>query len=201
MAARPLICSTSRLSAAAAAILALPGLALLVWGAYRLGQSASPPRVLSTAPRIEDVRRIAKLAVLRVQAADVIEGTTAGAKALVLVKGDADLTIDLDQIEIVERDDAAKRITLLLPSPRPDRPRVDQARTRVFELRKTGLATINPFADPRAVLLEDCMKAAQAAVEKVVQEGDFVGQAKQRVEQLLVAFHRELGWEAAVRWR
>ena len=45
------------------------------------------------------------------------------------------------------------------------------------------------------------MRAAQAAVEKVVQDGDFVGQAKQRVEQLLAAFHRDLGWEVTVRWR
>jgi hypothetical protein len=179
----------------------VPVCAFLAWAAYRFGQSVPPPTTLSTAPRIEDVRRIARLAVLRVEAADVIEGTTAGAKALVLVKGDADLTIDLEQIEIAERDDAAKRITLLLPSPRPDRPRVDQARTRVYELRKTGLAAFNPFADPRPVLLEDCMRAAQAAVEKVVQDGDFVGQAKQRVEQLLAAFHRDLGWEVTVRWR
>ncbi len=201
MAAIPLSRWVPSLSAAARAVLMVPVCAFLAWAAYRFGQSVPPPTTLSTAPRIEDVRRIARLAVLRVEAADVIEGTTAGAKALVLVKGDADLTIDLEQIEIAERDDAAKRITLLLPSPRPDRPRVDQARTRVYELRKTGLAAFNPFADPRPVLLEDCMRAAQAAVEKVVQDGDFVGQAKQRVEQLLAAFHRDLGWEVTVRWR
>jgi len=128
--------------------LVLAGLGAVLWGVFQLGQSHVPGRVDIGAPRIEEVRRIAKLAVLRVQVANVIEGTNWGGKAAVLVKGDADISVDLSGIEIVQRDDEARTATVRLPLPRPDRPRVDHDRTRIYELHKTGLAVINPFADP-----------------------------------------------------
>jgi hypothetical protein len=182
-------------------VLAVAGLAAVGWLAFQVGRQTAAPQVISMGPRIEDIRKIAQLAVLRVQAADVIEGTTSGAKAILLVKGDADIAVDLDHVEVAERDDQAHRLTLLLPTPKAERPRVDHDRTKIYELRKTGLAALNPFADPRQVLLEDCMRAAQTAVEKAVQADEFVTQAKERTEQLLVSYHRDMGWEVAVRWR
>ncbi len=86
--------SSLRLPAVVAWPLLVAGLLAAVWMAYpprRVGRQAGVGHVVSTGPRIEEVRKIAKLAVLRVQVADVIEGNTAGAKAAVLVKGDADI--------------------------------------------------------------------------------------------------------------
>jgi hypothetical protein len=177
------------------------GLLALLWAAYSLGQRTGPARVFSAGPRIEEVRKIAKLAVLRVQVADVIEGRNAGGRALVLVRGDADMTIDLDQIEIAARDEASRAVTLTLPTPRPDRPRVDQERTRVYEITKVGLAAFNPFADPRAGLLQDCMRAAQKTVAQAVESQQFVTQAQERAELLLAAFYRELGWSVTIEWK
>jgi hypothetical protein len=179
----------------------LIGLGAVVAGAYFLGQQAQPTRIVSTGPRIEDVRRLARLAVLRVRVADIIEGTTAGARGLVIVKGDADIAIDLDRIEIVERDDERRTATVAIPLPRPDRPRVDQSQTRVYELRKVGLAAFNPFADPRADLLHDCMRAAQQAIEQAVQGDDLIARAREQAESLLTAFYRELGWSVTIQWK
>lgn len=190
-----------KLPAVVAWPLLVAGLVALLWGAYSLGQRGQSPRTISGAPRIEEVRRIAKLAVLRVQVADVIEGNTAGATAAVLVKGDADIAVDLDQIQIVDRDDPKRTATLVIPTPRPDRPRVDHNRTKIYELRKTGLALINPFADPRADLLLDSMRAAQEDVERAVQDAEFIAKAKEQAELLLVGFYKELGWEVTVRWK
>lgn len=180
--------------------LCLVGLIGLLAGAYFLGQSQHAPRVLAVGPRIEDVRRIAKLAVLRVQVADVIEGRTAGALAAVLVRGDADLTVDLDRIRFVQRDEHARTATLAMPTPRAERPRVDQERTRIYELRKTGLAAINPFADPRADLLADAMRAAQEDVQRAVQDAEFIAKAKEQAELLVCSFYREMGWSVTIQW-
>lgn len=173
---------------------------VVVWGSYEVGQQQGGPRIVSAGPRIEDVRRIAKLAVLRVQVADVIEGQTGRAKGIVLVRGDADIAVDLDRVRIAARDDAARTATIVLPKPRPERPRVDHSRTRVYELRKVGLAAWNPLADPRQILLEDCMGAAQQAVARAVAEESFVVQAQRQAELMLAAFYRELGWSIAVQW-
>ncbi len=177
------------------------GLAALVWGGFQIGRQSGAVRITSAGPRIEDVRAIAKLAVLRVQVASIIEGANAGAEGVVLVHGDADIAVDLDAIAIVERDDAARRAVVELPTPRPERPRVNHERTRLYDLRKTGLAAINPFADPRADLLADCMRAAQAEVERAVVSPDFVMQAKSRAEVLLAGFYRQTGWDVTIRWQ
>jgi hypothetical protein len=177
------------------------GLAAVGYLGYQVGtQQHGPVQITSAGPKIEDVRAIAKLAVLRVQVANVLEGQNAGATGIVMVRGDADMAVDLDRIEIAVRDDAQRTATLRIPTPRPDRPRVDHDRTKLYELRKTGLAALNPFADPRADILADTMRAAQAEVERAVQDQEFVTQAKAQAEVLLGAFYQKLGWSISVDW-
>jgi|GEM_PF-2492737 len=188
------------LTRAGGLVLVLAGAGLLA-AAYFLGRGHSPRHVVSAGPRVEDVRRIARLAVLRVQVADVIEGRNAGARALVLVRGDADISIDLDGIEIRVADEATRTLRVVLPLPKPDRPRVDQQRTRIYEITKVGLAALNPFADPRAGLLEECMRAAQESVARAVSSPEFIDQARERAEWLLTGFYRELGWQVIIEWR
>ncbi len=184
--------------------LVLAGIVGLLWSVYQLGQRAAgraPAELVSTGPRIEDVRQIAKLAVLRVQVADVIEGRNAGAEAAVLVRGDADVVVDLEQIEITERDDAARTATLIVPRPHAERPRVDHDRTKLYALRETGLAALNPFADARPGLLADAMRAAQDSVARAVQAEEFVTKAQQQTEALLLNYGQALGWQVRLRWQ
>ncbi len=181
--------------------LLIAGLLALLWVAYTLGQRGGTSRIVSAGPRVEEVRRIAKLAVLRVQVADVIEGRNPGAMAAVLVKGDCDIAIDLSGVEVADKNDAARTATLVIPSPRPDRPRVDHDRTRIYELRKTGWALLNPFAEPQQVLLLECMQQAQQDVEDTVRSEEYIAKAKGQAELLLTGFYRELGWSIAIRWK
>jgi hypothetical protein len=186
--------------AAVAWPLLLAGLGVVLWGAFQFGRMQGPGGMTVHGPRIEDVRKLATLAVLRVQVASVIEGHTAGATGAVLVKGDADVAVNLDRIELAERDEERRTATLRLPQPTPERPRVDHERTKVYELRKTGLAAINPFADPRSDLLEDAMRAAQAEVERSVSDPAFIEQARLQAEMLLHSFYAQLGWDVRVVW-
>lgn len=193
--ARPVVTWLVRLS-----VLALAAVAG-AWGLAQLGGARSAASVVSTAPRIEAVREIAKLAVLRVQVADVIEGRNAGARALVLVHGDADLVIDWDQIRFGRVDGVRRTLELEVPPPHVERARVDHDRTRIYEVVKTGLAAWNPLADPRPALLEDCMRAAQGAVEQAASADAFATQARAQAESLLAAYHRQLGWAVEIRWQ
>jgi hypothetical protein len=184
-------------------LLAFAGLLGLLGSMYQLGRCGAAPapvQLASVGPRIEDVRRLARLAVLRVQVADVIEGRSAGAEAAVFVRGDADLVVDLEQVEIVERDEAARVATVVLPRPHAERARVDHDRTRLYTLRETGLAAWNPFADARPVLLADAMRAAQEAVARAVRAEEFVVQAQQQAETLLRRYGGALRWDICVRW-
>lgn len=170
-------------------------------GVYRLGGQEPRPLVSSAAPRIEEVREIARLAVLRVRVSDVIEGRNAGGRALVLVHGDADLAIDWGAIEVAAADPERRMLTLSIPEPRVERARVDHDRTRVYEVVKTGLAAWNPFADPRPMLLESAMQAAQQSVERLARDPSFVAQAELHAETLLAAYHQHIGWRVSILWR
>ncbi len=185
--------------------LILAGLVSMGWLAFEAGRRAtgatSSAVIGQRGPRIEDIRQIAQLAVLRVRVSDVIEGRNAGGRALVLVYGDADVAVDWQSARLVEVDDAARRLVIELPRPKPQRARVDHERTRVYEVRKIGLAAWNPLADPRPALLEDCMRAAQAAIEAAVGRETYVAQARAHTEVLLVEYHRALGWDVEVRWQ
>jgi hypothetical protein len=184
--------------------LLLAGLAAAGWLAFEVSRrsGAAPGASVSSqrGPRIEDIRQVAELAVLRVQVSDVIEGRNAGGQALVLVHGDADVAVDWSQARLASRDDAARRLIIEAPAPAPRRARVDHERTRIYEIRKTGLAAWNPWADPRTELLADCMRAAQSAVEAAVSREACVAQARDRAERLLRDYHRALGWDAELRW-
>ncbi|MBK9120898.1 MAG: DUF4230 domain-containing protein [Phycisphaerales bacterium] len=184
--------------------LILAGLGTILWMTYQYGAAHAPRSAfasVSAAPRIEDVRALARLAVLRIRVADVIEGTTRGGRAAVIVKGDGDISVDMDSIAIEAVDTAARTATLRLPRPRPDRPRVDHDATRIFELRKTGLASLNPFADPRVDLLHDAMRAAQAQISALLDDPDLVSRAQQQAEAVLTAFYGQLGWNVTIEWR
>lgn len=184
--------------------LILAGLGTLLWVTYQFGAARTPrPAYASTsaAPRIEDVRTLARLAVLRVRVADVIEGSTRGARAAVIVKGDGDISLDLDAIELHAVDPDARTATIRLPRPRPDRPRVDHEATRIFELRTTGLASLNPFADPRADLLHDAMRAAQAQIAALIDDAQLIARAQEQAEAVLIAFYRQMGWTVTIEWR
>ena len=78
---------------------------------------------------------------------------------------------------------------------------MDQGRTRIYELRKTGWALINPFANPRQDLLESCTRAAQDDAEQAVQGAEYIARAREQAELLLTAFYKELGWSVTVRWK
>lgn len=180
------------------AILLAGGAVLLI---YEYVGRAAAPAITSAAPRIEEVREIAKLAVLRVRVSDVIEGRNAGGRALVLVHGDADLAIDWGAIEVAAVDAERRTLTLSVPVPQVERARVDHDRTHVYEVVKTGLAAWNPLADPRPMLLENAMQAAQQSVECLASDPSFVSQAKLHAETLLAAYHQRVGWRAVIQWR
>lgn len=176
------------------------GLLALIWSTPHTASSVAATRIISTTPTIEEVRQIARLAVLRVQVANVLEGHNRGARALVLVYGDADIGLDLDRVEIAHADPVNRLTTLRIPAPQPQRPRVDHLRTRVYEMEKTGLAAWNPFADPCEALLDDCMRAAQEYVGEAVGAPGYIAQARAHAEELLRTFYAGLGWRIEIQW-
>ena len=81
-----------------------------------LSRGSSPP---PSAPTIEQIQQLSSLVTLRVEVADVLEssitGYTGGVKAVLVVKGDLLLGVDLSQAKLEKVDLVARTAVLVLP--------------------------------------------------------------------------------------
>ena len=153
-----------------------------------------PAPVQSQGPTIERLERLAHLVTMRVYIADVLVGEGEGCRGAWLIKGDALLGIDLSQAKIVEKDDQARRAVLRFPSPEVLQSRVDHAKTRTWEVRRTAWVPWNADADK---LRDNVMYEAQKLVASAAASVENVGQAKAAAETML----RACTTRSAGKWR
>jgi hypothetical protein len=134
---------------------------------------------------------------MRGSVADVLAGEGAGCRGVWLIKGDAQHGIDLAQTRIVERDEAARYATLLLPSPVVLHPRVDHTRSRTWEVRRMVWLPWNANEDR---LRDAVMQQAQELVSQAAGSADNLQQARSAAEAILTSFYAEVGWRVKVTW-
>ena len=160
----------------------------------------SPP-----APTLEQVRRLSSLVTLVAEVSDVrvtrLVGRTGSVEAVLLARGDVELSVDLGQALFERVDHEARRAVLVLPDPRPARPRLDHARTRVVWLGRSGLWALVPGGGAaEARLVEESHRRAQAIVEGAAEDPVLVEQSRRHAEQVTRAFFAAAGWDVTVRW-
>ena len=155
-------------------------------------------------PTVEQVRQLASLVTTRVEVADVqetvVEGYTGGMRVALLVRGDFLMGVDLSQAKFESVDASARTATLVLPAPRAASPRVDHARTRLFEVRDEGLWVVVPGDGGRSRVVDRAYGRAQRAVGEAATDPALVQRSKLQAEQVLTAFFGALGWTIRVRW-
>ena len=84
-----------------------------------------PPVTTSLGPTISQVEKLGQLTVMRVSVSDVLKMTGFNYKGAFLIKGDALIAVDMRKLQILERDEAQKLVTIALPDPEVIQPRVD----------------------------------------------------------------------------
>ena len=101
-----------------------------------------------TGVTIEQIQALSSLVTTRVDVADVVEtqlnGRTGGMKAVMIVKGDFLLGVDLSVAKFESVDTTAHSAVLILPQPKVTSPRLDHERTKVFMVYQSGLWQIAP---------------------------------------------------------
>jgi hypothetical protein len=172
-------------------------LVLLLVILLRLGPTPSPIHVQSQGPTVERLERLSQLVTLRVSVADVLVGEGEGCRGAWLIKGDALLGIDLARAQIVERDEAARSATLLLPSPAVMHPRVDHTRSKTWEVRRMAWLPWNANEDR---LRDAVMQQAQELVGQAAGSEENLQQARSAAEAILTSFYAEVGWRVKVTW-
>ena len=171
----------------------------------RPAEAEGAARSTHTGPTIEQVRRLGALAACRVAVADVqtteIRGRTGGVRAVLVVKGDVLLAVDLEQARFASLDDAARTAVLALPQPRALSPRLDHERTRLYAIDESGLWAVTPGGDAAKVaVLAAAHRDAEQRVRDAGSDAALLRRCRRDAEQLLAAFFRATGWTVRVRW-
>jgi hypothetical protein len=164
----------------------------------QLRVAQSPPIVVSSGPTIERLERLSQLVTGKVTICDVLVGASDDSKGAFLIRGDALIGLDLSKAVITEKDESAKRATILLPQPRVIVARVDHERSKVYEFRTTSWI---PWHSQSGRLLEEAMLQAQRMVTKAANSPENIEQARRQAEIIIGALYEHLSWSLKIIWQ
>lgn len=157
-----------------------------------------------TGPTLEQVQRLSNLVTVKVDVADVqvteLGGYTGGQKAILLVKGDFLLGIDLSRARLESFDKAARTAVLVLPPPAIRSPRLDQERTRLFMVSSQGLWCLVPGDAGQTTVLNHAYQHAQRVVAEAASNVDSVDRCRRNTESALACFFEAASWKVRIRW-
>jgi hypothetical protein len=157
-----------------------------------------------TGPLLTRLSEMSELLTLKLEVNDVlltrIEGRTGGIEAVVLVKGDVTIGIDLSAARLDAIDQVHRSAVLVLPAPFASRPRVDHEHTRIYSISRDGLWLIAPTARPEPAITEKVMAEAQQLVARASASPEIDANARRRAELLLRTSARLIGWDLRVEW-
>lgn len=171
----------------------------LVFGTFLLGRSwQAGPVSVSSSPTITEIQKLGDLVVLRVSVADVMEDAGYEYKGVWIVRGDAEIAVDLQQAQLQSTVDQTKTLVVLLPSPRVIHPRVDHEKSKVFDVTKT---TWVPWVGDKDELTNQGWTKAQGVVESACSGDELMDQAREQTQFVLSNMYRLVGWNIEVVWQ
>lgn len=183
----------------------------VAWMAWQLLSQWKPHRpgtavLLGSAPRLEQIQALSHLATLNVEVTDALvfqlNGKTGGMTAVLVVRGEAVLGVDLKEIRFSEVDETRRRVALELPQPKILSASLDHQRTRVVALQSSGLWFFTPGGSGAdAAVLDDCYRHAEGIVQDAAGAPELLARAKEQVRVALVAFLAGMNWTLECRWR
>lgn len=187
-----------------------PGLAALVliavWKIDRRERPGNGPTSHSAGVTIEKIRELSALTTLRVDVADALvtelHGNTGSTKAVLIVKGDVSLGVDLSAARFDSVDGDRKRAVVALPKPSVQVVRLDQEKTRLLGVYNSGLWAITPGGgNTETAIINAAYRDAQRAVAQVAVDPALIARTRQQAELVLKSFVAATGWELSIVWQ
>ena len=130
---------------------------------------------------------------------DLLLSNGKGYEGVWLIKGDCQMCVDLTKAEAIATSIEDKRLTIRLPQPQAQHPRVDHSRSKQFDLKSRSLTNYLGFGD-RAVHVSEAMQQAQKMVEQLCQSEELSNQARLSAEQVLARMYAMVDWTIEIEW-
>jgi hypothetical protein len=142
--------------------------------------------------------------VTKVAVADVgqttIAGWAGGIRAVLVIRGDLLLGVDLTRARFESLDAKKKSAVVVLPAPAVTSPRLDQEKTKLIGVMREGLWHFVPGDAGQEAVVNHAYRHAQAVVEAVGRDPTLIEQARRRAEAVLGGFFGAIGWRVSVQW-
>lgn len=182
-------------------------LGLVVLGVLlALAGNARPrePVIGHAGPTLEQIQALAALVTTRVTVTDTltpqITGWTGGMAAVIVVRGDALLAVDLQQARITRSDAATRSFTLSLPEPQVLEARVDHDHSRIFAVQRQGFWRLMRLDALTRELLDQGMREAQQTIARAAGDPTLLARVREHAAQVLSTFAHSTGWQLSIQW-
>ena len=181
--------------------------AWMTWSARTATSPNATPALTSASagPTIERLRALSALTTLRVEVADALvtelRGRTGGLKAVLTVRGEVRIGVDLSAARFESLDHHARTAKLVLPHPRLQSAALDHERTRLVGVFAAGLWKMTPGGgDADAAAVNCAYRDAQRALGLAAADPTLIDRTRTLTENVLKAFLQSLGWSLTIAW-
>ena len=130
---------------------------------------------------------------LRVLLADVLEDEGYDHKGVWIVRGDAQVAVDMQEAQLQSVDEKTKKLVVILPPPRVIQPRVDHEKSRVFDVQNKTTWIL--LVGDRDELTNQGWTKAQRVRRKRMLGNESIDQARAQTEFVLANMYRLVGWD------
>jgi len=183
------------------AVMHLVSVLRTLWLRY-LDSSSRPATWQSCGPTVKSVRRLADLLTLRVAIADVLVGEGFGYRGVWIVKGDAFLGIDLDEISVPDelQDEAHHTATIVLPRPRLKYAGLNHDLTKTWDVARDAWWRL-PSGQRENQLRDESLQQGQHAIELAASKAENVRAAQTQTAEVIREMYQHVGWDVTVVWQ
>ena len=176
------------------------------WPAPMIAPASASGSMCDTGPTIEQIAPLAQLTTLRVSVADALEsqicGKTGSVKAVLLVKGDLTLGVDLKAAVFEQVDNQRRRVVLRLPQPAMEAVSLDTQETKLVGVWESGLWLIAPGgSEADAAAVNKAYGDAQRLVQGSASDSAALQRCRQQTQEIVQSFLAALGWTVEVKWQ
>lgn len=202
------------LARAVLAFIAL-SLAILAWQSFRHADPPPPPPPQLTA------ENLGELVALRLRYANVLEFfqkraqdipltpyelRLGGTRVLMVVRGDCEVSTDLQAARYEQVQPEAKALRVVLPAPRMRPPRVSHAAREAggsyfYAVTSEGLEVLVPNSANHTAAINNGWAAAEKDIGRYCASPQWIAEAKKNAEKVLTPMFAAAGWTATFVWQ
>lgn len=191
----------SRWTIALSFLMVLMGLSLLARSLEARAAVSEPLAQVDLELLRETLRLTTLEAQFSTQADAEIAGYLGGIRSSVFVRAIATYAIDVEAMEVIRHDPAARLIVIRLPEPKLARIIIDPLAIEPADPRRYGAWIVSPFPTREDEALTHALRQAERRVRSQAEQSEYITRARQSAESTLTRWLTTQGYTLQIHWQ